>query len=187
MQKRCGEADTGACYTAAFALPVLFYAMDAPVDYLARTRAQYEALGYPPYRWVRNDDPPPFTPLGKPLTACRVALIASGGIYRLGQIAFHFQDDTSFRVVPSNTRAADLRVTHFAYDLTAARSDHNAVFPSDTLANLARLNRIGELSKHAYTFMGGIYSSRRVREHLAPALADRVQRDEVDVAVLVPV
>lgn len=161
--------------------------MDAPVDYLARTRAQYEALGYAPYRWVRNDDAPPFTPLGKPLTDCRVALVASGGIYRRGQIAFHFQDDTSFRVVPSDTPAEALRVTHFAYDLTAARSDHNTVFPSGTLADLAQLDRIGELSRNAYTFMGGIYSSRRVRDHLAPAIADRLQRDEVDVAILVPV
>jgi len=35
--------------------------------------------------------------------------------------------------------------------------------------------------------MGGIYSSRKVREVLAPALAQRVQNDEVDVVLLVPV
>ena len=161
--------------------------MTEPVDHLERTRTQYEALGYPPYRWVRNDETPPFAPLRKPLSACRVALIASGGIYRHGQIAFHFQDDTSFRIVPSDTPAAELRVNHFAYDLTAARADPNTVFPSATLRDLARLSRIGELARNAYTFMGGIYSSRRVRERLAPALADRVQRDEVDVAILVPV
>ena len=35
--------------------------------------------------------------------------------------------------------------------------------------------------------MGGIYSSRRVRDELAPAIAGRLQKDEVDVALLVPV
>jgi hypothetical protein len=35
--------------------------------------------------------------------------------------------------------------------------------------------------------MGGIYSARRVRDELAPALADRLQNDEVDAALLVPV
>jgi hypothetical protein len=35
--------------------------------------------------------------------------------------------------------------------------------------------------------MGGIYSSRRVRDRLAPELANRVVRDGVDVVLLVPV
>jgi hypothetical protein len=35
--------------------------------------------------------------------------------------------------------------------------------------------------------MGGIYSVRKVRDILAPALADRLVKDEVDVAILVPV
>ncbi len=67
------------------------------VDYIERTRAQYAHLGYPPYSWVQNDDVPPYTPLAKALQNCRVALIASVGIYRVGQIAFHFKDDFSYR------------------------------------------------------------------------------------------
>ena len=35
--------------------------------------------------------------------------------------------------------------------------------------------------------MGGIYSVRKVRDQLTPAIADRLQRDEVDLAILVPV
>lgn len=157
-----------------------------PVDYIERTREQYDALGYPPYRWVVNEDTPPFVPLAKPLTDCRVALLASGGIYRLGQVAFHFKDDTSFRAIPVDTPADELRVTHFAYDMTDARRDVNVVFPLETLKDLAGLGRIGSLVPNAYTFMGGIYSSRKVREILAPALADCLIRDEVDVAIMVP-
>ena len=161
--------------------------MSAPIDYIERTRQQYDALGYPPYRWVRHDDQPPFTPLAKPLDQCRVGLVASGGIYVKGQVAFHFKDDTSFRVVPRDVDYRDLRVTHFAYDLTDARADPNVVFPLGTLNDLAQHGRIRELGPRAYTFMGGIYSSRRVRDELAPALAERLVNDEVDVAILVPV
>ncbi len=157
------------------------------VDYIQRTREQYDGLGYPPYQWVHNDDEPPFQPLAKPLADCRVGLIASGGIYRHGQVAFHFRDDFSFREIPSDTEVADLRVTHFAYDLTDAREDPNVVFPMETLRDLARTGRIRELSENAYTFMGGIYSARKVRDILAPAIASRLQKDEVDVAILVPV
>lgn len=160
--------------------------MADPVDYIARTREQYEALGYPAYRWVENTDPPPFTPLSKPLAESTVALLASGGIYRLGQRAFHFKDDLSFRAIDVDTPPQDLRISHFAYDTTDARRDVNVVFPYQTLKDLARLGRIGRLAQSAYTFMGGIYSARKVRELLAPALADQLVRDEVDVAIMVP-
>ena len=160
---------------------------DEPVDYIARTRAQYKALGYPIYEWVANPGEPTFTPLGKALSKARVGLIASGGIYRRGQVAFHYKDDISYRAIPTDTPTDELRVTHFAYDLTDARADPNVVFPMDTLRDLAAAARIGELATNAYTFMGGIYSARKVREILAPALADRLVSDEVDVAILVPV
>ncbi len=157
-----------------------------PIDYIQRTREQYDALGYPAYRWVVNEDPPPFTPLARPLAESTVGLIASGGIYRVGQTAFHFRDDTSFRAIDTATPPDALRVSHFAYDTTDARTDVNVVFPYQTLADLARLGRIGQLARQAYTFMGGIYSARKVREILAPALAERLIRDEVDVAIMVP-
>jgi D-proline reductase (dithiol) PrdB len=161
--------------------------MSEPVDYIERSSAQYAALGYPPYRWVHNDQPPPLAPLKMPLAQCRVGLVASGGVYALGQVAFHFKDDTSFREIPRDVDYRDLRVTHFAYDLTDARADPNVVFPLQTLLGLEREGRIGAVGPRAYTFMGGIYSARRVRDELAPAIADELQNDEVDLAILVPV
>ena len=115
-----------------------------PVDYIERTRAQYDALGYPPYQWVENSAPPPWTALTKPLSQCRVGLIGSGGIYKAGQVAFHYKDDTSFRIIDTREPTSTLRATHFAYDLTDARSDPNVVFPIDTLNELAarRLHRL---------------------------------------------
>jgi D-proline reductase (dithiol) PrdB len=160
--------------------------MTQPIDYIQRTRDQYASLGYPEYRWVVNDTPPPFTPLSRPLTDCRVGLIASGGIYRVGQMAFHFKDDMSFRAIDIETPAQDLRISHFAYDTHDAQSDPNVVFPYQTLRDLVRPGRIGALARHAYSFMGGIYSARKVRESLAPALLERMIKDEVDVVVMVP-
>ncbi len=158
-----------------------------PVDYIERTKTQYDALGYPPYKWVTNDSPALLTPLKKNVAESRLGLIASGGIYRQGQIAFHFKDDLSYREIESNTPLKDLRATHFAYDLTAARQDPNVVFPLGTLRNLVTMGELGELGPRAYTFMGGIYSSRKVGQHLAPALTRRLLNDEVDLALLVPV
>ena len=159
----------------------------APIDYIARTRDQYSALGYPPYAWVENPEAPCFVrPKGEPAD-WTVGLVASGGIYALGQPAFHFKDDLSFRAIASDVEIDSLRVTHFAYDLTDAREDPNVVFPLEPLRRLAAQGEIGGLGPWAYTFMGGIYSSRRVRDVLAPAIADRLENDEVDVALMVPV
>ena len=159
----------------------------APIDYIERTREQYAGLGFPPYGWVHSETPPEFTALAKPLSESKVALIASGGIYAKGQIAFHFKDDLSYREIASDTATEDLRTTHFAYDLTDARRDPNVVFPLATLRQCVADGLIGELAPRAYTFMGGIYSSRKVSETLAPALAQRLRDDEVDLALLVPV
>lgn len=164
--------------------------MGAPVEYITRIRENYARLGYSPYAWVDHRNPPkppPWAPLGKPLAESRLALLASGGIYASGQVAFHWKDDTSFRAIPTNVATADLRATHFAYDLTDARRDPNVVFPIDTLRRLVRERVIGALTENAYTFMGGIYSSRRVAEELAPKLVERVRAENADAALLVPV
>ena len=161
--------------------------MPLPVQYIELIRNKYAALGYPPYRWIIGDKPPPWAPLTKPLSECRLGLIASGGIYVAGQVAFHYKDDTSFRVIPKEVRTEDLRITHFAYDLTDARKDPNVVFPINPLRRLAKDGIIGQLADHAFTFMGGIYSAKRVVNELAPKLVGCLHREQVDVALLVPV
>jgi hypothetical protein len=47
--------------------------------------------------------------------------------------------------------------------------------------------RIKRLADNALTFMGGIYSSRKVREVLAPAMVAELKKAEVDLAILIPV
>jgi D-proline reductase (dithiol) PrdB len=158
-----------------------------PVDYIPRIRGNYEKLGYKPYGWVVSEGPPPWTPLAKPLSECRLGLAASGGVYVTGQVAFHHKDDTSTRQIPTDVDTRDLRSTHFAYDLTDARKDPNAVFPIDPLRRLVRERFLGSLSSRFHTFMGGIYSSRRVSEKLAPELTALFLEDKVDAVLLVPV
>jgi D-proline reductase (dithiol) PrdB len=113
--------------------------------------------------------------------------VASGGIYITGQVAFHYKDDISWRAIPTDVKTTDLRATHFAYDLTDARQDPNVVFPIDTLRGLVSEGVIGALAANAYTFMGGIYSARRVQQELAPQLLERLLAEHVDAVLFVPV
>jgi hypothetical protein len=45
---------------------------------------------------------------------------------------------------------------------------------------------IGELSPSAITFMGGIYSQRRVVEDLIPSIVEKVRAENVDLFYIVP-
>jgi len=156
------------------------------IDYIPLLTDSYNSLGYQPYRWVVHKESPPWQPLFKSLSACRLGLIASGGVYVTGQKAFHYKDDDSYRVIPTTIDTTKLRVTHFGYDLTHAREDINSVFPLDTLRRLTEEGVIGELADHAFTFMGGIYSVRRVRKNLAPALVKHLLQEKIDAVLLVP-
>jgi D-proline reductase (dithiol) PrdB len=158
-----------------------------PVDYIPRIRDNYARLGYKAYNWVVNRETAPWAPLRKPLSQCRLGLAASGGIYAAGQVAFHHKDDTSLREIPTDIDTKELRATHFAYDLSNARTDPNVVFPIDTLRRLVREGFLRGLASRFHTFMGGIYSSRRVTEDLAPRLTARLLEDDVDAVLLVPV
>lgn len=158
-----------------------------PVRYIDRTREQYEALGYGTYAWVHEPSPPPFVPLRTPLAESRLGLVASGGVYAVGQTAFTFKDDTTYRAIPTDVDTAELRATHFAYDLTDARADIGCVFPLEPLRALVADGTVGELAPNFLTCMGGIYSARRVRDELAPAIVRRCLDDEVDALLLVPV
>ena len=157
-----------------------------PIDYIDRTKKQYEALGFQAYQWVDNQSPVPLTPLQKPVSESKLALIASGGLYALGQIAFHFKDDLSYREIDIHTSEGDLRATHFAYDLAPVRQDPNTVFPVAPLKAQVAAGRLGSLAERAYTFMGGIYSARKVKDILAPAIVHRLLKDQADLALLVP-
>lgn len=158
-----------------------------PADYIAETRDLYSSLGYDAYRWAERTEPPPWAPIDKPLAECRIALIGSGGVYRRGQIAFTTKDDTSIRVIGTDTPTSELRTAHFAYDQTDARVDANCVFPLDRLRELAADGVIGGVTDEAFAFMGGVYSTRRLESETVPLLVERCAAQEPDLVLLVPV
>ena len=153
------------------------------IRYIPRTRDLYAT--HTPYRWAENVDTP-WTSLTKPLNESRVALASSSGIYLKGQTPFHTKDDTSIREIPKTSSSGDFGLNHFGYRMDGAERDPYCVFPLEQMRKLEAEGFIGELADTAYTFMGGIYSARRVREELAPQLVERALADEIDLFYLVP-
>ena len=92
----------------------------------------------------------------------------------------------SIRRIPASTPDDKLRFSHVTENyLVDARHDPGCVLPLRAMATLAEEGFIGEVAGDAFSCMGGIYSQRRVREALAPALLEAFKAQEVDAALLV--
>jgi len=158
-----------------------------PINYIERITATYDALGYEQYQWRETESPISFAKGMKPVSESKIGMIATGGVYSSGQVAFHYRDDASYRAISSSVDTSELRATHFAYDLTGAREDINVVFPIEAMRMLEMEGYIGTLADNFLTCMGGIYSQRSVEEELAPKLVERCLQEEVEAVLLVPV
>ena len=126
----------------------------------------------------------PWTPLRKPLSESTVALISTGGVHLRSDRPFNLNGDPTFRVIPKGTQAAELAISHQAYDKTDALRDFNLVFPIERLRELEAEHVIGRLAEQHYGF-GLMGSAKR----LMPAIkevARRISESGVDLALLVP-
>lgn len=156
------------------------------VAYMKNTTDRYRRLGYEPYRWLHAGDAPPFAPLAQPLSKARVGLLCTSGVYAVGQVAYHYKDDSSIRGIPIAMPDASLRFSHITENfLVDARRDPQCLVPTAALRRLAGEGAIGGLAGTFYSCMGGVYSQRRVREQVAPALLDAFQAQAVDAVLLV--
>ena len=157
------------------------------VEYIASITERYERLGYAPYRWYYAEEPPPFEPLRKPLSASRVGVLSTSGAYVVGQVAYYYKDDTSVRAIAKDTPTDQIHFSHVTENyLEDPRKDPNCIVPLDALRAAEADGEIGELAPEIYSCMGAVYSQRRVREELIPELHARLCTQAVDVALLVP-
>ena len=164
---------------------------DTPVPYLHRITTYYMALGYDnPYRWAQYCDVP-FTPLKKPLSESRVALVTTAAPYQSdkgdqGPGAAYNASAKSYKVYTGETdREHDLRISHLGYDRKyTTAEDINSYFPLAQLHKAAETGRIGEVSPH---FIGAPTNRSQVTtiEQDCQDILARIREDKADVAVIV--
>lgn len=154
------------------------------ISYVEVTKAAFP--DQPPYQWTKNESAP-WTPIVKPLAESKVALIASGGIYGKDQPLFNsIKNDLTFREIPWDADAKDLRISHDFYDHADAEQDVNCVFPIERLRELQQDGFIGKLSEVHFTFMGRIFKKTSLLNEMIPHLISRLQELSIDLAFLVP-
>ena len=127
----------------------------------------------------------------RPLAQSRVALVTTAGVHVAADTPFDMRDrdgDPSFRVIPSETPAQALTITHDYYDHSAADRDINVVLPIDRLREAQAAGRVGGLGPRIYSFMGHVDGPhiRTLLDVTAPQMAQRLVEDGVDAAVMTP-
>ena len=157
------------------------------VRYIDAITDRYNSLGFDAYRWYHADSPPAWAPVKKPLKDSRIGLLGTSGAYAVGQVAYHYKDDTSVREIPKNTRDEDLRFAHITENyLPGGRGDPNCIFPLSSLRQLEEEGVVGEIAEDVLSCMGGLYSQRRVREEMLPAITEKFSDQKVDAVLFVP-
>ncbi|HZQ01149.1 MAG TPA: glycine/sarcosine/betaine reductase selenoprotein B family protein [Reyranella sp.] len=123
---------------------------------------------------------------GPPLEQRRVVLISTAGLHKRGDRPFQ-PGDGSYRVIPADTPAADLVMSHISvnFDRTGFQQDSNVVFPIDRLRELVAEGAVGSMASVHYSFMGA-FPPEAAEPH-ARHLAGLLKADKVDAALLVPV
>ena len=148
--------------------------------------------------WAEREQPPDhvsWTPLDKPLSRCRVALISTAGIASLSDQPFDEQaerddpwrGDDGWRAVPATATEADVEVHHLHIDRTPVKEDLEAVLPARRLVELAAAEVIGEANHRHFSIMGYILDTTGLVTVTAPELGAELTADDVDLVLLVPV
>lgn len=132
------------------------------------------------------------TPLQKPLSTCKVALITTAGLSLPDQAPFDLtirNGDSSFREIPSDIspQLLEMNQRSWSFDQTGILRDRNLALPLDRLREMQERGEIGALAPYCYSFMGSIVGPAKLMKESAPEVARRLKADGVDVVLLTPV
>ncbi len=133
----------------------------------------------------------PWTPPARPLREARLALVTSAGLHRRGDPPFvsnHHEPDYSYRRLPADTPAAEILQSHASagFDRSGIQRDLNTTYPVDRLRELLMRGAIGSLADSFYSFMGALRNVARLEQETAPAVAELLRQDGVEVVLLTP-
>ena len=109
--------------------------------------------------------------------------MTTGGVYVDGQTPFT-RGDVTYREIPRDTAATQLRIWHPGYDRGPALKDINCIFPIDRFKELEAEGLIGELAQTSYSFMGLIQDQEALINRTAPEVAERMRNAGVDAVFL---
>ena len=142
-----------------------------------------------PGSMITKTDFVPLAKLSKPLREARLTFVSTAGVQPKGTLPFdtvHPVGDYTFRRVPSASKPTDLEIHQLKYPTFGANRDLNVIFPIERLQELMDERFIGSLTKNFYSFIGYNMDPERLERTLAEDIADAVEAENADLALLAP-
>ena len=158
----------------------------------------YEPLEQPD-RYVYEDFP--WTKFSKKLSESKLSMISTGGLFckdddpmdppgmtqeeAIKNIGKIFRSPVILSSIPNNTLRKNLVIRQPGYDISAALTDPNVVFPYEILTKLKNNNLIKSVTDNFYSFVGACSQSNLIKK-AAPQWVDIMISQKVDGVLLVP-
>ena len=133
------------------------------------------------------NDGAPLALLGKPLSACRLAIVTTAGLHRRSDRPFGPGEQTA-RAIPADTSASEIMQSHtsLGFDRAPIMRDLNITFPIDRLRELVARGVLGGLGPNNYSVMGALRDTARIEAETGPDLARRLRDDGTDAVLITP-
>jgi D-proline reductase (dithiol) PrdB len=125
----------------------------------------------------------PFTPFRAKLEEASICIVSTAGVRTEADRPFDTEGDTTWRVIPGESEAKDLRYDDAHYDHACVDRDLNCVFPIDRVRELAAERRLGGLTARHFS-LGYSQALRDLREKTIPALVREVDRERPGAVLL---
>ncbi len=142
-----------------------------------------------PGAMITKTDFVPLARLKKSLPESRLIFVSTAGVQPKNSLPFdtvHPVGDYSFRRVPSDSKPADLAIHQLKYPTLGAKRDLNVIFPIERLQEFAKEKIIGGLTANFFSFIGYNMDAERLENTLAETIADAVEAEKPDAALLAP-
>jgi D-proline reductase (dithiol) PrdB len=125
----------------------------------------------------------PFTPFAGRLEDASICLVSTAAVRTKDDPPFQTDGDTTWRVIPGEIEAKDLRYDDAHYDHACVDRDMNCVFPIDRVRELAVEGRVGGLTARHFS-LGYSQALRELREKVIPALVREIDRERPGAVLL---
>jgi len=142
-----------------------------------------------PGAMITKTDFIPLAKLKKPLSEARLTFVSTAGVQPKDSMPFdtvHPIGDYTFRRVPSDSKPTDLEIHQLKYPTLGAKGDLNVIFPIERLQEIAKEKVIGGLTTNFFSFIGYNMDAERLERTLAEDIADAVEAEKPDAALLAP-
>ncbi len=137
----------------------------------------------------------PWAPLRKPLSARKVSLVSTAGIFLKSDVSFDYErerregvwGDPTHREIPKTAGQDDVFYSHLHVDTSFMAEDRNVAWPVDIFLDFEREGKIGALADTLYSIMGYIPNFNPLVKRTAPLMIEKMKAEGVEAVFLYPV